>query len=195
MTGFNNYPVIGGNAFGNQGMYPVPYNRNFMGNSANQGYPMRPYDYMQQANNLYNSSISNNHQQSTSPRIFCQMVTSEKEAEAVIPEMDGSLNIFIDMPHGVIYTKQLEFDGNAPLRTFTQVTANSQSPKQESGGSAKAIATPDSNIDTSQFATQKDIDDVFIHLNNFNDKLNEFQKTLNSMPKEEKKSSILLEDK
>lgn len=51
--------------------------------------------------------------------IKCRAVTSIDEAKAAMIDLDGSLNVFTDIPHRKIYTKQINLDGTASLNTYS----------------------------------------------------------------------------
>lgn len=50
--------------------------------------------------------------------IKCRAVTSFDEAKASMIDLDGSIHIFADIGNGKIYTKQINLDGTATLKTY-----------------------------------------------------------------------------
>lgn len=50
--------------------------------------------------------------------IKCRAVTSIDEAKASIIDLDGSINVFTDIGNKKIYTKQINLDGTASLKTY-----------------------------------------------------------------------------
>ena len=49
----------------------------------------------------------------------CRAVTSVDEAKASIIDLDGSIHVFTDIGNKKIYTKQINLDGTASLKTYT----------------------------------------------------------------------------
>lgn len=59
-------------------------------------------------------------------------VTSEEEARGVPVDFDGSVMVFPDASHGMIYTKQLNMqDGSAIFRTYRQIDSPAQGAQPE----------------------------------------------------------------
>lgn len=89
-------------------------------------------------------------------QVYCSAVTSEEEAKTkgALIELDGSLNIFTNLKQGVIYTKQLENDGNAPLRKYVLVPDN----PQEQVSSNVSAQNP---IDMSEYVLASDFDNLY----------------------------------
>lgn len=50
--------------------------------------------------------------------IKCRAVTSIDEAKASMIDLDGSINVFTDIGNKKIYTKQINLDGTASLKTY-----------------------------------------------------------------------------
>ncbi len=50
--------------------------------------------------------------------VKCRAVTSIDEAKASIIDLDGSINVFTDIGNKKIYTKQINLDGTASLKTY-----------------------------------------------------------------------------
>ena len=58
-------------------------------------------------------------QQQAPVYIKCRAVTSIDEAKAAMIDLDGSLNVFTDIPHRKIYTKQINLDGTASMNIYS----------------------------------------------------------------------------
>ena len=50
--------------------------------------------------------------------VKCRAVTSIDEAKASMIDLDGSINVFTDIGNKKIYTKQINLDGTASLKTY-----------------------------------------------------------------------------
>lgn len=132
-------------------------NNNFQmnNNQQNYGYPNmyyggqqysygnQQYQYGGQQYQYGNQPYTSNQQ--LQQQVYCRPVTSEEEAKAAIIELDGSLYIFTCLNQGKIYTKQLEMDGNAPLRTYELV----------------GFSTNQIPVSTSESEVKKDIEDLY----------------------------------
>lgn len=58
--------------------------------------------------------------QQQEPGMICRPVTSIEEAKSIPTDFSGNLMIFPDLSHGMIHTKQLNYqDGSAIFRTYT----------------------------------------------------------------------------
>lgn len=69
-------------------------------------------------------------------------VTSEEEARGIPVDFDGSVMVFPDASHGMIYTKQLNMqDGSAIFRAYRQI--DSPAPAEPSPEPAKEYAEKD----------------------------------------------------
>lgn len=65
--------------------------------------------------------------------IKCRAVTSIDEAKASIIDLDGSINVFTDIGNKRIYTKQINLDGTASLKTYVL----QEEPKAEASSTVK----------------------------------------------------------
>ena len=71
------------------------------------GYPQTPSVYPQQI------------PPQQEPGIICRPVTSIEEAKSIPTDFNGSLMVFPDLSHGMIHTKQLNYqDGSAIFKTY-----------------------------------------------------------------------------
>lgn len=71
------------------------------------GYPQTPSVYPQQIPTQQE------------PGIICRPVTSIEEAKSIPTDFNGSLMVFPDLSHGMIHTKQLNYqDGSAIFKTY-----------------------------------------------------------------------------
>lgn len=116
----------------------APYNQQF-----SYGYPNSSYG------NQFSYPMNTQMNQPVQPKVYCKAVTSEDEAKAAPIELDGSLHIFTHLNQGKIYTKQLELDGNAPLRTFVMITEADPTP------------TENSTIEKIDYVSKKEFDDLY----------------------------------
>lgn len=147
-----NVPQISGNGV------QSPYTNEFINQRFSQpnqqftyNYPNSYYGNQQNQWNQSNQQISpNQNNQNSQPQVYFRFVTSEEEAKAAIPNLDGSLNVFAHLSQGKIYTKQLEIDGNAPLRTYVLVTESNQQ---------NQINSP--VTDTNEFVSKKEFDELY----------------------------------
>lgn len=114
-------------------MYPT----NYMNPMNNQ--PMSPdygYNRMQQVQQMQQAinptvpnmfgqmnQMNNMNQQQQTPYISAIPVTCLDEAKAARISLDGTLSVFINIQDGEIYTKQLNMNGLAELKTY--ITASS----------------------------------------------------------------------
>ena len=57
----------------------------------------------------------------------CRPVSSKEEAIASQIDLDGSLWVFTDVGNGKIYTKQINSDGTATFKTYTQAADDTYS--------------------------------------------------------------------
>lgn len=131
------------NDFNNRFMQP---NQQFSYN-----YPNQFYNNQQNQWNQSNQQVQQNQNgQNSQPQVYFRYVTSEEEAKAAIPNLDGSLNIFVHLSQGRIYTKQLELDGNAPLRKYVLVTESEQQFQVDA-----------SNVDSSNFVSKKEFNELY----------------------------------
>lgn len=94
-------------------MYPMGY-------PYNMGYqqPIRyqtPQQRLAEMEQQYPQFAPNNQGQNF---IKCRAVTSIDEAKASIIDLDGSINVFTDIGNKKIYTKQINLDGTATLKTY-----------------------------------------------------------------------------
>lgn len=65
----------------------------------------------------------------TEPGIICRPVASIEEAKAIPTDFNGNLMVLPDVSHGMIHTKQLNYqDGRAIFKTYL---LNSNEPKPE----------------------------------------------------------------
>lgn len=126
--------------------------------------------------------------------VYCSSVTSEEEAKTkgALIDLDGSLNIFTNLKQGVIYTKQLEYDGNAPLRKYVLVTDNSK----EQVTSNIPAQNP---INMSDYVLASDFDTLCkMHndlVRDFQALADDFDAYVESHKENSKKQSIILEEK
>lgn len=112
-------------------MYPT----NYMNPMNNQ--PMSPdygYNRMQQVQQMQQAinptvpnmfgqmnQMNNMNQQQQTPYISAIPVTCLDEAKAARISLDGTLSVFINIQDGEIYTKQLNMNGLAELKTYKLV--------------------------------------------------------------------------
>lgn len=112
-------------------MYPTNY-MNPMNNqpmSLDYGYNrMQQVQQMQQAinptvPNMFGqmNQMNNMNQQQQTPYISAIPVTCLDEAKAARISLDGTLSVFINIQDGEIYTKQLNMNGLAELKTYKLV--------------------------------------------------------------------------
>lgn len=78
-------------------------------------------------------------------------VSSFDEAKAAMVDFDGSLNLFIDMQHNCIYTKQLDNNGLANLRIY------------------KLFEEPE-KVEP-QYASKKDVEDILDYVQKLEEKI------------------------
>lgn len=116
------------------------------------GYPIYRPMYNQQPQYMQPQPV----QQPIQQQVYCRPVTSEDEAKGALIEFDGSLNIFTNLKQGIIYTKQLENDGTAPLKKYVLVTDDSQ--EQVPTSSMVPAQNP---VDMSDYVLKKDFDDLY----------------------------------
>lgn len=111
-------------------MYPT----NYMNPMNNQ--PMSPdygYNRMQQVQQMQQAinptvpnmfgqmnQMNNMNQQQQTPYISAIPVTCLDEAKAARISLDGTLSVFINIQDGEIYTKQLNMNGLAELKTYSK---------------------------------------------------------------------------
>ena len=98
-----------------------------MGYPYNMGYqqPMRyqtPQQRLAEMEQQYPQFASNNQGQNF---MKCRAVTSIDEAKASMIDLDGSINVFTDIGNKKIYTKQMNLDGTATLKTYVLNEDNS----------------------------------------------------------------------
>lgn len=79
-------------------------------------------------------------------------VTSIDEAKAALIDLDGSLHIFTDIGNNCIYTKQINLDGTATLKTYRLDAP------QEANKSPETDKTEE--LDLSSYAQKKDLENV-----------------------------------
>lgn len=65
------------------------------------------------------------------PAIRGRFVSNEEEANAAMIDFDGSVFVFVDKPHGKVYTKQLGSDGNIIFNKYSQ-DGSPEKPKEAS---------------------------------------------------------------
>ena len=135
--------------------------------------------YTQRLNNMAQQTLNNQNQQMGNfmyNNTGMQMSTNNfnvvavkkyDEVEKAPITLDGSITIFINFPHGEIYTKQLNLsDGTTPIKTYKL----SENPKS-------TIATADSEV---EYVKKAEFDELKA-------RFNEVWEALTSTPSENKK--------
>lgn len=112
-------------------------------------------------------------------------VTSFDEAKAALIDLDGSLHVFTDIGNGCIYTKQINLDGTATLKTYRLDTPQ------------EAQKSPETNeketIDLSSYVQHKDLENVCqtfnMQFDSLEDKLKSYDMALQQLAAEKKGGS------
>ena len=107
--------------------------------------------------------------------IKCRAVTSIDEAKASMIDLDGSINVFVDMGNKQIYTKQINLDGTASLNTYKLAENTPPIPRE-----------PDKSV---SYVKQEELETV---CNSFNQQIEDLQRQLRGY---EKAFATLREDK
>lgn len=147
------------NTYGNYPIYQSPYTNNYgmqlqqnRLNAMEQNYPQYG-NTMQQNTNINNMQI-----------LKGRPVSSFDEAKASMIDLDGSLFIFPDIANNRIYTKQINLDGTASLKTYSLIEQNGNNNNQ--GVNTGTVANPSSEyIKRTEFEEyMKNINDRFNYL-------------------------------
>jgi hypothetical protein len=83
-----------------------------------QYFPYNNNNNMLLNNNQYDPYMGNRTVAPMNQYLKCKPVSSKEEAKACQIDLDGSLNVFTDIGHGRIYTKQINNDGTATFKTY-----------------------------------------------------------------------------
>lgn len=112
----------------NYPQYQVPVMQNRL-NQMEQQYPQFQQGFY---NPIYQSPFTQQNQQNASNQYLKgRPVTSIDEAKASMIDLDGSVFIFPDYGNGKIYTKQINLDGTATLKSYVQENFNPAPKEQE----------------------------------------------------------------
>lgn len=123
---------------------------------------MQPY---QQQFIPTNQNTAQNSNQSFPIRV--RSVTSIKEAEAVIPELDCTLDVFVNVPTGEIYTKQLNvMNGSAIFNTYVLKPQQAAQEQQEQNSQ---------QINMDSFVTKDEYNTVINLIDELNAKISEIE--------------------
>lgn len=110
-------------------------------------------------------------------------VTSIDEAKAALIDLDGSLHIFTDIGNNRIYTKQINLDGTATLKTYRLDAP------QEDQKSTETDKTTE--MDLSSYVQQKDLENVCqafnMQIDNLEDRLKGYDMALQQLTEKQNK--------
>lgn len=102
-------------------MYPQYGNQMPMNNQMNQQPPQQyQQQQMQQPMMQQNNQFSMQQQIPQNNIVKCRAVTNIDEARAATIDFDGTLYVFPDTFHHMIYTKQISTDGTPSFRVFVE---------------------------------------------------------------------------